>query len=86
MCGADLIALLTIDQLVHPERVVFVLSTILNANKVANFPFQHELSAEMLGLNSLLRRTLLQRLHLALVEHILEALARSDASLYLELR
>ena len=34
-----LVALLTIDQLGDPKRVVFVPSTILNANKVANFPF-----------------------------------------------
>ena len=34
-----LVALLTIDPLGDPKRVVFVPSTILNANKVANFPF-----------------------------------------------
>jgi hypothetical protein len=34
-----LVALLTIDQLGDPKRVVFVPSPILNANKVANFPF-----------------------------------------------
>jgi hypothetical protein len=69
-----------------PEGVVFIAGAVLNADKRSNFRLHYELSAGMLGIESLLYARLLQRLYLAFVEGIVEAAASSDASLDLKLR
>jgi hypothetical protein len=47
-------ASLAIDQLGDPEGVVFIAGAVLNADKRSNFRLHYELSAGMLGIESLL--------------------------------